>query len=546
MNVYILDASYKTVAMIDSFAHLIWSERYNEYGNFELSVYQNTRDLDKIRIGHYVSIDISKTYMIVESIDTSSDTESGISVLLSGRTLESILDRRIIWNYTGWSGSFQSLVKALLDRNVIDPSDDKRKIQNFEFRESTNPFLKNSSIKAQLRGDILYEYLEKECKARDIGFRVYPLLDGGFYFELYYGIDRSYEQNSRPAVVFSPDYENLLNSRHFVSDEKVKNVALVEGNGWLIPVYYAGAGTGLDRRETYIESSASATDENGEDIPISDLLDIMELEGYDKLAETRDNEVVDGSVAENYQFQFGKDFQLGDIVQVVTDLGKSFVSRVTEVALTIDQEGSQLIPTFTNVRRTYRVLEYIQSTGEEYCDIPFPSDLDSDLILEFGFELDAMFLSLGNDGDGPLYGEGGTYAGFYVTDPPSAIVQLGGHGAKFSEIEYDNSRHVWSINAYTKKVIFDSEEKDYNPSKILPTLDFSLFAWAGANKNRRNSSRFYSLKFFMKSEITHHFIPVLRYDGIVGVYDKRNGLFYQNLGEGALRPGPETGEIIYI
>lgn len=543
MNVYILDASYKTVGIIDSFLHLIWSERYNECGNFELSVCQNTRDLDKIRIGHYVSIDVSKTYMFIESIDTSCDAEFGISVLLSGRTLESILDRRIIWDYIGWSGSFQSLVKTLLERNVISPSDEKRKIQNFEFRESSDPFLKNSSIKAQLRGDILYEYLEKECKARDIGFRVYPLPDGGFYFELYYGVDRSYEQNSRPAVVFSPDYENLLNSRHFVSDEKVKNVALVEGNGWLIPVYYAGAGTGLDRRETYIESSASATDENGEDIPISDLLDIMELEGYDKLAETRDNEVVDGSVAENYQFQFGKDFQLGDIVQVVTDLGKSFVSRITEVALTIDREGSQLIPTFTNVRRTYRVLEYAESTGEEYCDIGL--SLTSDTVLEFGFELDAMFLSLGNGGAGPLYGEGNTYAGFYATKPPTAMIALSGV-VFLGGIEYDNNRHIWFVDAHSKIAKVDSNEKTFEPFSTSPPSHFSLFSWNGVSKANRNSSRFYSLKFFMKSEITHYFIPVLRYDGVVGVYDKRNGSFYQNLGEGALRPGPETGEIIYI
>lgn len=544
MDIYILDASYKTVTIIDSFIHLIWAERYNECGNFELSLFKNTRDLEKIKIGDYISINSSNTYMIIESIETTSDPETGITVLLSGRSLESILDRRIVWGYTGWKGSFQKFIETILNRNVIQPTDDRRRIPNFEFRESSNLFVENASIKAQLRGDVIYEYLKKECQARDIGFRIYPIDGGGFYFELYYGVDRSYEQTERPAVVFSPEYENLLNSRHFVSDEKTKNVALVSGNDWLVPVYYAGSGSGLNRRETYVESSVTSTDDEGNDIPFSEIFDMMELEGYDKLSETRDNEVVDGSVAENYQFQFGKDYQLGDIVQVITDLGKSFVSRVTEVALTIDREGYQLIPTFTNVRRTYRVLEYAESTGEEYCDIKL--SLDSETALEFGFELDAMFLSLANNGNGPLYGEGNTYAGFYATTPPTAMITLCATIAFTKGIEYDNKRHIWSIDAYSKIAKVDSEEKGFVPGTFRIPSHFSLFSWDGVSKANRNSSRFYSLKFFMKSEITHYFIPVLRYDGVVGVYDKRNGIFYPNLGEGALKPGPETGEIIYI
>lgn len=544
MNVYILDASYKTVGIIDSFLHLIWSERYNECGNFELEVYANTRDLDKIQIGYYISIDTSKTYMIVETIETTAEPESGVVVLISGRSLESILDRRIVWGTTSWDGLFQGFVKSLLDRNLISPTDEKRKIPNFSFRESTNEFLKNASIKAQLQGDGIYEYIQKECQSRDIGFRVFPEGKGGFYFELYYGVDRSYEQTDRPAVVFSPEYENLLNARHFVSMEKVKNAALVEGNDWLVPVLYAGAGTGLDRREVYVESSADFTTEDGENLPYDQVFDLLELEGYDKLSETRDNEVVDGSVAENYQFQFGKDFQLGDIVQVVTNLGKSFVSRVTEVALTIDREGSQLIPTFTNVRRTYRVLEFVQSTGEEYCDIRL--NLNSETVLEFGFELDAMFLSLGNNSKGPLYGEGNTYAGFYVTKPPTATIAFSGIIVFSQGIEYDNNRHIWFVDAHSKIAKVDSDEKTFEPNNTTPPSRFSLFSWNGVSKVNRNSSRFYSLKFFMRSEITHYFIPVLRYDGVVGVYDKRNGSFYRNLGEGALIPGPETGEIIYI
>lgn len=544
MNIYILDSSYKTVIIIDTFIHLIWSERYNECGNFELAIYKNTRDIEKIEVGCYASIGNSDTYMVIESIEITSDPDNGTIAIFSGRTLESILDRRIIWNYIGWDGLFQELVETILDRNIINPIDEKRKISGFEFRNATDRFVQNSSIKAQLRGETIYDYILKECQTRDIGFRVHPIGNGGFYFELYYGTDRSYSQNERPFVVFSPSYENLLDSRYFISTEKLKNVALVEGNDWLIPVYYAGAGTGLDRRETYIESSVNSKNEDGEDIPLPDIFEMMELEGYDKLTETRDNEVVDGSVADNYQFRYGKDFYLGDIVQVITDLGTQFVARVTEVALTIDQEGYKLIPTFTNIRRTYRVLEYAESTGEEYCDIKL--NLDSETVLEFGFELDAMFLSLANNGSGPLYGEGNTYAGFYATTPPTAIIALSATLAFSSGIEYDNDRHIWSVDAYSKIAKVDSEEREFIPGTLRIPSHFSLFSWNGSVKSNRNSSRFYSLKFFMKSEITHYFIPVLRYDGVVGVYDKRNGIFYPNLGEGALKPGPETGEIIYI
>lgn len=49
--------------------------------------------------------------MIVEKIQITSDTEDGNHVTVTGRSLESILDRRIVWGQKLLSGNLQNGIK---------------------------------------------------------------------------------------------------------------------------------------------------------------------------------------------------------------------------------------------------------------------------------------------------------------------------------------------------------------------------------------------------------------------------------------------------
>ncbi len=52
-----------------------------------------------------------------------------------------------------------------------------------------------------------------------------------FVFELYAGFDRSYDQTENPYVIFSPKFENIINSNYIESKASLKTVTLVGGEG---------------------------------------------------------------------------------------------------------------------------------------------------------------------------------------------------------------------------------------------------------------------------------------------------------------------------
>ena len=75
-DLYVLDEDYEEVAVIDSYNSLIWTERFDEFGDFELHTPSN-RDLREIlKKGTVLSIENSYRMMVVESIEEG-PSESG-------------------------------------------------------------------------------------------------------------------------------------------------------------------------------------------------------------------------------------------------------------------------------------------------------------------------------------------------------------------------------------------------------------------------------------------------------------------------------------
>jgi hypothetical protein len=56
----------------------------------------------------------------------------------------------------------------------------------------------------------------------------------------------------------------------------------------------------------------------------------------------------DGDVASNVQYLYGRDYFLGDLVQIRNDYGMEAVTRVTEVMRSRDEAGDYVIPTFVS------------------------------------------------------------------------------------------------------------------------------------------------------------------------------------------------------
>ena len=100
MDTFILDAAYQAVAVLDTFQSRIWTDRYNRYGDFEVYIPAIMPVCSFLQEGYYLySPDLSDRMMIIEDIQLKCDPEDGDFYTVTGRSLESILARRVIWGY---------------------------------------------------------------------------------------------------------------------------------------------------------------------------------------------------------------------------------------------------------------------------------------------------------------------------------------------------------------------------------------------------------------------------------------------------------------
>lgn len=256
MEVLIMDENFKQICLIDAFESLIWTERYSSCGNFEIYTPADAALMDTVKQDYYVWLKESDQVMIVEEVQVSTEVETGGHLIISGRSLESILDRRIIWRKTVLSGNLQNGIRKLLNENVISPEIEDRKISGFLFQDSTDPLVTGLTIKAQYTGDNLYETIETICQTYNLGFQVTLNEQNQFVFMLYSGADRSYDQTENPYVIFSPKFENIINSDYLESGKTLKNITLVagEGEGLARTSLVVGGGAGLKRRELYTDA----------------------------------------------------------------------------------------------------------------------------------------------------------------------------------------------------------------------------------------------------------------------------------------------------
>lgn len=352
MDLTILDTDRTPLCVLDVYNSFIWTDRYFKYGDFELHASMNEVLLQYLKQDYYITNANSEHVMIIEKLLINSDIENGNTITVSGRSLESLLERRIVWNRTTLSGNLQKGIKKLLNENVISPSNSNRRIDNFIFEESTDSAITGLTIDGQYTGDNLYEVISSICQEKDIGFKITLNTSNQFVFKLYSGVDRSYGQSVNPYVVFSPNFENIIESNYIESKMALKNVTLIGGEGEGTARKYTSVGTasGLDRRELFTDArDVRSEDDNGNAIPEADYLEQLRQRGREKLAENVDVVAFEGEADVSTMFTYGVDFFMGDVVQIANEYGHETKSRIVELISSESEEGVSTYPTFEYV-----------------------------------------------------------------------------------------------------------------------------------------------------------------------------------------------------
>lgn len=346
MELYVLNRDFQAIHLLDTFESLLWTERYYECGDFEITAPASTKLLRTFVKENYLWSKDSDSVMIIEDLEISSDTEEGALFTVTGRSLESILERRIVWKPTVLSGNLQDAIKKLLDENIISPSIADRKISNFIFETSVDEKVTNLTVNLEVDGETLYEVIMTLCQTNHIGFKISLNDDNQFVFKLYAGVDRSYDQDDVPYVLFSPSFDNIINSNYLESNKTLKTVVLVvdgdeNGRNEVVVECENGAGSGLDRRETYVSTSVSSDEGN--------VTALMTEAGREELEANKITKTFEGEVESTLLYKYGEDFFMGDIVQIVNEYEVEAKTRVVEVLRSQTLDGVQIYPTFETV-----------------------------------------------------------------------------------------------------------------------------------------------------------------------------------------------------
>lgn len=352
MDLLVLNTDLDAVSVVDTYESFIWNDRYDQPGEFELYMSMMLSVLEYAKQDYYIQSRDSDHVMIIENIKIESDAEDGTHITVTGRSLESILDRRIVWGQLTLNGNLQNEIRNLLNTCIISPADPDRRIDNFIFKESVDPFITDLTVKAQYTGDNLLDIIEKVCSEHGIGFKITLNDEKQFVFELYAGVDRSYDQTENPYVIFSPKFDNIINSNYIESNSALKTVTLIAGEdkGSARKYTTVGSGSGLYRRELFTDARDISSD-TGDGVVLNDeeYTDLLQQRGMEKLLENTNITSFEGQEETTIMFKYGEDFSIGDIVQIANEYGHETKARIIELVTSENEAGTSVYPTFATV-----------------------------------------------------------------------------------------------------------------------------------------------------------------------------------------------------
>jgi len=359
MEVYVLDDLYRRIAVVDNHNSLIWTERFADVGDFKLEINSTLASRNLFRSGTRLAMNESYRLMVVENIEDGTDADGRNILTVSGQSLEEILDDRVArgtlgdltatpkWTLTGTPGDImRQIFHDICVTGILDAGDVISGVTEGSSLFPTDTIVEPAdSITVELDPTTVLE-AEKAIGAQyGLGFRlVWDFNTSNLYFDVYAGSDRTASQNTLPAVIFSPELDNLQNTKELVSITLFKNVAYVfspVGHEVVYPLDVDPAVAGFERRVLLVKA-----DDITDTVP-ADATAKMIQRGLDELSKNRKVQAFDGEISQFSQYVYGRDYQLGDLLEQRNSDGVANQMQVTEQIFVSDQEGERSYPTLT-------------------------------------------------------------------------------------------------------------------------------------------------------------------------------------------------------
>ena len=348
MDIYVYDSNYNRVAVIDTFTSLIWTKRYYECGDFELYIPADSAILPYIQPDYFLMRDDDESVMVIEKFECDTDAENGDFFIVSGRCLKSILLRRIFSRQyvLNNSGTINAAAQAMISEctTVHTPiphyPNDYRQISGLTVDFSTTF---DAALQTQFTGQTLLDGIISIAQPREIGLKM-TISGTNLVVSFFKGQDN--------GVIFSPDFDNLVNSKYVFDKSSYANRAYIAGEGQGSSRIWTSVTTGtlinpysgLGLHEIYVDARDVSSNDGG--IDYVDYLDMLSSRGWKKLSESEVSKAFDATVETKSGFIYKQDYDLGDVVTVTNEYGITAKPRIVEIVESWDETGYTVIPKF--------------------------------------------------------------------------------------------------------------------------------------------------------------------------------------------------------
>jgi hypothetical protein len=384
MDIFSLDEdAYTNGKLISGIESILWVERYADAGEFKIIGTPKKTFMDDLALGTLISHSDTTSVMMVENHSIDETKDGDIKIEITGRTIDAIaMENRIIAynalsppqtlqkyvdlplglfiNYasdpyyanrpSSW-GQIEQIVYGYLIADY-DPENDAFPYGNLNIRSipsmrTGDPVLYRYKLSAPKLGNV-YEIVKKLLDATKSGIKIerpntsHSTLD----FVIHQGLDLS------SKVQFNWASGDLETARYLWTNKDFKNAAYVGSDSFgirVIPPLTTGWGlrfTSVDMGDVsqyYSDPNALTTTE------YSNLESIYTSAGKTEIAKYKSGFFMDATVSKNASYQYGNDYNIGDIVYVIGNYGAETKMKITEFARTIDSSGESGIPTLSPI-----------------------------------------------------------------------------------------------------------------------------------------------------------------------------------------------------
>ncbi len=347
--------------MIHGINTVMWVERYRDSGEFTITADVDSNIRAEIPIGTLISHMRSRDVMIVENHEISDAKGEDLEVTITGRSLETILEQRVVGQNRPWPSNYAvapfpidpkytwvqvvDLIKVHTDSTQVPDINDA--LQGI-ITKHTITRTDGEQIAREIKlGTDLYSAIVEIMAIEKLGIRAVRPSGAGntaTTFEIHEG------RNLSSQIIFSFDAGDITNVDYLWSNKGDKNSIMIIGK-WVQELIKSNSPNyGYNRRVTMID--ASDIDDAYQNQPTTPEMDVirqkLRVRGDQALKAMNSIALSKAQAAKNSKkYVYREDFEVGDIVLIDGLFNESAPMRIIEYVEISDKDGVSGYPTLS-------------------------------------------------------------------------------------------------------------------------------------------------------------------------------------------------------